>query len=207
MMCHGETFSRFSCSPRPLASPTRKVMLGFTASANAAIPIPNHTMPSAQIHTYLGLSIKSELQTLKIRRKLVVCAAENGYGTGKETERETEQKDNGLKGDDWRPMFNLKWTELFLDTDPDNLLAVGLTGLLTWASVQVLWQLLIVSLAIVVAALNSIFVKFGIKNKNYHVYFSAGWSSACDWREDSVASNEIQGAACREKITECRSDA
>ena len=38
-----------------------------------------------------------------------------------------------------------------MDPDPDNVLALGLTGILTWASVQVLWQLLFISLAIFVA--------------------------------------------------------
>lgn len=40
-----------------------------------------------------------------------------------------------------------------LDPNPDNIVAVGLTGLLTWASVQVLWQLFVISAAIVLAAL------------------------------------------------------
>ncbi|GER31357.1 small nuclear RNA activating complex (SNAPc), partial [Striga asiatica] len=35
-----------------------------------------------------------------------------------------------------RPRLNLRWVNLVLDPDPDNIVAVGLTGLLTWASVQ-----------------------------------------------------------------------
>ncbi|PNX70504.1 hypothetical protein L195_g057459 [Trifolium pratense] len=53
--------------------------------------------------------------------------------------------------------FGLNWSNL-LDPDPDNLLALGLTGLLTWASVQVLFQLLFISLAILVAALKYSFI-------------------------------------------------
>ncbi|KAL8518154.1 hypothetical protein ACS0TY_009486 [Phlomoides rotata] len=54
--------------------------------------------------------------------------------------------------EDGRPKLNFRWVDLLLDRDPDNLVAVGLTGLLTWASVQVLWQLLVVSTAILIAA-------------------------------------------------------
>ncbi|KAJ6720161.1 TRANSMEMBRANE PROTEIN [Salix viminalis] len=42
--------------------------------------------------------------------------------------------------------------------DPDNILAVGLTGLLSWASVQVLWQLFVIAFAILIAALKYSFV-------------------------------------------------
>ncbi|KAJ1404223.1 hypothetical protein SESBI_26690 [Sesbania bispinosa] len=56
-----------------------------------------------------------------------------------------------------RPLFGFNWNTL-LDPDPDNVLALGLTGILTWASVQVLWQLLFISLAILVAALKYSFI-------------------------------------------------
>ncbi|KAL3838222.1 hypothetical protein ACJIZ3_022813 [Penstemon smallii] len=52
-----------------------------------------------------------------------------------------------------KPKLNLKWMDLLLNPEPDNILAVGLTGVLTWASVQVLWQLFVVSAAILIAAL------------------------------------------------------
>ncbi|CAL1386913.1 unnamed protein product [Linum trigynum] len=59
-----------------------------------------------------------------------------------------------------RPPFlsNVNWVSLLLDPDPDNVVAVGLTGLLTWASVSVLWQLFTISLAILVAALKYSFI-------------------------------------------------
>ncbi|CAK7325310.1 unnamed protein product [Dovyalis caffra] len=41
-----------------------------------------------------------------------------------------------LKKDQPPPFSNIKWGELLLSPDPDNILAVGLTGLLAWASVQ-----------------------------------------------------------------------
>uniref|UniRef100_A0A7N0ULK9 Transmembrane protein n=1 Tax=Kalanchoe fedtschenkoi TaxID=63787 RepID=A0A7N0ULK9_KALFE len=53
--------------------------------------------------------------------------------------------------------LDFKWADL-LNPDADNVLAVGLTGLLTWASVQVLWQLLFISLAILVAAVKYSFI-------------------------------------------------
>ncbi|ERN13165.1 hypothetical protein AMTR_s00040p00204380 [Amborella trichopoda] len=83
------------------------------------------------------------------RRNVVVFAEDNGV----EEEKRNGDENGGkrLKGDEG-PRFQLRWREL-LDPDPQNILAVGLTGLLTWASVQVLWQLFFISLAILVAAL------------------------------------------------------
>lgn len=52
----------------------------------------------------------------------------------------------------------IRWQELLLSPDPDNVLAVGLTGILAWASLQVLWQLVFISLAILVAALKYSFI-------------------------------------------------
>ncbi|CAA6660730.1 unnamed protein product [Spirodela intermedia] len=52
----------------------------------------------------------------------------------------------------------IRWRELLLAPDPDNVLAVGLTGILAWASLQVLWQLVFISLAILVAALKYSFI-------------------------------------------------
>ncbi|KAH6803033.1 hypothetical protein C2S51_034479 [Perilla frutescens var. frutescens] len=87
------------------------------------------------------------------RRKKYQIYAENGDGDKKKE----AAKENGGEGEEkvknGGPRLNLKWAELVLDPDPDNLVAVGLTGLLTWASVQVLWQLFVISAAIVLAAL------------------------------------------------------
>ncbi|KAJ8557575.1 hypothetical protein K7X08_003200 [Anisodus acutangulus] len=55
----------------------------------------------------------------------------------------SENRDNGLNNNGngskngnngGRPRLNLRWMDLLLDPDPDNIVAVGLTGLLTWAS-------------------------------------------------------------------------
>lgn len=64
----------------------------------------------------------------------------------------------GLNKDQPPPLINIKWGDLLLNPNPDNILAVGLTGLLTWASVQVLWQLFFISLVILVAALKYSFI-------------------------------------------------
>lgn len=82
----------------------------------------------------------------------------------KEIEGARNESKNGSNGgdDDLKkergPVFNIKWTELLIDPDPDNILAVALTGLLAWASVQVLWQLFFISFAILVAALKYSFI-------------------------------------------------
>ncbi|KAG5574864.1 hypothetical protein H5410_054998 [Solanum commersonii] len=95
---------------------------------------------------------------------------------GSETENggnNTENQENGLKnngssngngsnnGNDdggGKPRLNLRWMDLLLDPDPDNIVAVGLTGLLTWASVSILWQLFVIALAILLAALKYSFI-------------------------------------------------
>ncbi|KAA0034669.1 hypothetical protein IC582_022781 [Cucumis melo] len=100
------------------------------------------------------------------RRRFTASASnKNTEFGGSIKEREGER--NGAKsssngGDDLKkergPVFNIKWAELLIDPDPDNILAVALTGLLAWASVQVLWQLFFISLAILVAALKYSFI-------------------------------------------------
>ncbi|GAB2297186.1 hypothetical protein Dimus_031299 [Dionaea muscipula] len=142
-------------------------MLGFTASARPALRIPDPPIPritasfSHQSRRYTR-PINVQFRALKrIRRQYVVVrAAENGDGKGKEGQNQENDNEGVVgggedmkRGNNQQPTLNLRWAELLLDPDPDNVLAVGLTGLLTWASVQVLWQLLIVSLAILVAAL------------------------------------------------------
>ncbi|KAK3015963.1 hypothetical protein RJ639_006298 [Escallonia herrerae] len=105
-------------------------------------------------------------ETQRNPRKFMVCAEENGNGLNTDPkergengdEKKNEGGDEDIRKGEGRPRFSLNWMDLLLDPDPDNIVAVGLTGLLTWASVQVLWQLLLISLAIVVAALKYSFV-------------------------------------------------
>nr|XP_027102601.1 basic-leucine zipper transcription factor A-like [Coffea arabica] len=68
-----------------------------------------------------------------------------------------ENGENG-NGNGRGPRLNLKWVDLLLNPDPDNVAAVGLTGVLAWASVQVLWQLFVISIAILLAALKYSFI-------------------------------------------------
>ncbi|GAB4829149.1 hypothetical protein Ancab_018812 [Ancistrocladus abbreviatus] len=152
-------FLLIPCLPLP------ENMVGFTATTNPTNLIGNPTIPRAthahQIRRSYGLSIKIHFHNPKLSRNFAVYAADKGNGKNGEPKETEKTKKNDGNGDDlkrdnqWSQFNNLRWGELLLDPDPDNILAVGLTGLLTWASVQVLWQLLIVSLAILVAALKS----------------------------------------------------
>lgn len=80
-------------------------------------------------------------------------------GNGKDGEEEKRLENGG--GEDLKkdkgPILNVKWRDL-LDPDPENILAIGLSGVLTWASVQVLWQLFFISFTILVAALKYSFI-------------------------------------------------
>ncbi|RXH93101.1 hypothetical protein DVH24_013677 [Malus domestica] len=80
-----------------------------------------------------------------------ICEQRQRVGAGFEFQGEGRRdgKDEGTGSDgggsdddlgkNQRPLFgNIRWGDLLLDPDPNNVLAVGLTGLLTWASVQVL---------------------------------------------------------------------
>ncbi|KAG6601207.1 hypothetical protein SDJN03_06440, partial [Cucurbita argyrosperma subsp. sororia] len=85
----------------------------------------------------------SESQIPGKRKRFTALASNNDNGLGGNI-KEREGERNGAKGsngdDDLRkergPVFNIKWAELLIDPDPDNILAVALTGLLAWASVQ-----------------------------------------------------------------------
>ena len=77
-------------------------------------------------------------------------ATTSGGGEDQETGSESRPRGAAWKGIGWR--------ELLLAPDPDNVVAVGLTGILALASLQVLWQILLISLAILVAALKYSFV-------------------------------------------------
>ncbi|XP_008775193.1 uncharacterized protein LOC103695603 [Phoenix dactylifera] len=99
----------------------------------------------------------SPIRNPRSRRGFAVFA--EGNGLKRDDAEETESGDGG--GDlkrDRRPAFNVRWRDL-LYPDPENMVAIGLTGLLTWAGVQVLWQLFFISIAIILAALK--YVRIG----------------------------------------------
>ncbi|KAF8395343.1 hypothetical protein HHK36_019289 [Tetracentron sinense] len=135
-------------------------MVGFSAVKLPLIPSIARPLPALLINSHIvpSFPIRTPTQNPRNLRRVVV-SAENENGLSKE---EPKEKENGYNGQedlkrDWKPIFNLRWRDL-LDPDPENILAVGLTGLLTWASVQVLWQLFFISVAIVVAAVKYSFI-------------------------------------------------
>ncbi|KAF7820250.1 S-protein-like protein 5-like [Senna tora] len=140
-----------------------KAMLGFTSLSKPSISIP---LPSSSNFFPLSSSLTLKIQPWIPRKPIRFVAfadSNNGLNEQKQEDKAEEQvSPNGVNGDDSsskdrRPIFNFNLGSL-LDPDPDNLLALALTGLLTWASVQVLWQLFFISLAILVAALKYSFI-------------------------------------------------
>lgn len=159
-----------------------KEMLGLTCFSHPPNPFPIRSAPLVSPHnnlSYPSLLPKSQPQIPRKPTRFLVVFAENNNNNNnglskdpKESNEEQEKEGIGSKsnggggggGDDdydlgknGRPILNIRWGDL-LDPDPDNLLALALTGLLTWASVQVLWQLFFISLAILLAALKYSFV-------------------------------------------------
>ncbi|XP_044479015.1 uncharacterized protein LOC123205992 [Mangifera indica] len=135
-------------------------MLGFTSLTSSLFP---KFVPILHHNNYNPLL---KLKTQKVPSRFILSAQNPKKNNLKTSEKDKKQGDqqqpNGsINGDDSkedrRSLFNLKWGEIF-DPDPDNIFAVGLTGVLTWASVQVLWQLLVISSAILVAALKYSFI-------------------------------------------------
>ncbi|KAK6933514.1 hypothetical protein RJ641_036408 [Dillenia turbinata] len=137
-------------------------MLGFSLQLSSRPPIPSISRPIPPSLSSRQSANFSQIRKNPIRRSVVVFADNNknntnGNGNGSGTGNGGEDE---LKGSERNRVsgFVVQLKELILDPDPDNLVAVGLTGLLTWASVQVLWQLLFVSVAILVAAIKYSFV-------------------------------------------------
>ncbi|ONK56905.1 uncharacterized protein A4U43_C10F14500 [Asparagus officinalis] len=91
-----------------------------------------------------GVAVGNPNKPPKPRRSAVFAGGGEGEGEGEAKQRRA-------------PSLNLRWREL-LDPDPENIVAIALTGLLTWASVQVLGQLFFISIAILLAALKYSFI-------------------------------------------------
>ncbi|CAN4126475.1 unnamed protein product [Withania somnifera] len=133
-------------------------------SMSMAIPqkrsITKPHLPFSPIQTLK--SHPSKIFTFTKRKLFLVFASQ--YGNNDTENQEEGLKNNGNRstngdGDGGgKPKLNLRWMDLLLDRDPDNIVAVGLTGLLTWASVSVLWQLFVIALAILLAALKYSFI-------------------------------------------------
>ncbi|XP_019414073.1 PREDICTED: uncharacterized protein LOC109325916 isoform X1 [Lupinus angustifolius] len=142
-------------------------MLGFTI---ISLLKPSLSLPSNSFHFSSPSSpFSSKFQPFPSKSKplLFFASKNNNNGEVKEHGNKKQQPMNGSNGEEEddvnnsskqkRPIFSFNWSTL-LDPDPENILALGLTGLLTWASVQVLWQLLFISLAIILAALKYSFI-------------------------------------------------
>ncbi|XP_047336720.1 uncharacterized protein LOC124940264 [Impatiens glandulifera] len=126
------------------------LLLGFTPLPRFLLllpPNPKHSSISCLPSTS-SPSLTSKLNS----KRSIVCASQggNGNGIGSTNDDSKEEKEKNR--------VPAKWLELLIDPDPNNVLAVGLTGLLAWASVQVLWQLFFISFAILVAALKYSFI-------------------------------------------------
>ncbi|XP_072957368.1 uncharacterized protein [Typha angustifolia] len=117
-----------------------------TSAISNSLPVifNNSRLPSS-------LSLTTPIRNPRSGRSFAVFAASNRL----------KREDNGDNGrdlkEDQKTPFEFRWRDL-LNPDPENLVAVGLTGLLTWASVQVLFQIFVISTAILLAALKYSFV-------------------------------------------------
>ncbi|KAL8247529.1 hypothetical protein R6Q59_008745 [Mikania micrantha] len=117
-------------SPIPSTNPNQKLQ---------AINKPFFRFPPTRSH---GLSY---IQLRSRRKNPMRCNAEESDGNGPGRSEEA-------------PRVNLRWGELVLDPDRNNVVAVGLTGALAWAGVWMMWQLFIVTMAILIAAIKYTFV-------------------------------------------------
>ncbi|TKY53467.1 hypothetical protein E2542_SST24999 [Spatholobus suberectus] len=141
--------------------------VGLRPSLSLSIPL-SHSFPFPS-----SLSLKPHPFFLSPKPHQLLAFANNNNNNNNELKEQgnTQQQRHPPNGsneqqqeenvNDWskqeRAFLGFNWSTL-LDPDPDNVLALGLTGILTWASVQVLWQLLFISLAILVAALKYSFI-------------------------------------------------
>ncbi|KAL2548945.1 hypothetical protein Fot_10475 [Forsythia ovata] len=120
-----------------------KQMLGFKAFA----PLPPIFRPLSPTLPFHNLNFRPK--NSKPRKKFSVYSQNNN----RNKPSSEHISNNNVGGVNGRSRLNLRWADLLLDPDPDNIVAVGLTGILTWAGVQVLWQLLVIAIAILVTAL------------------------------------------------------
>ncbi|KAF9674961.1 hypothetical protein SADUNF_Sadunf10G0182100 [Salix dunnii] len=148
-------------------------MLGLNSFLHPQIPSFSGTPllhPQPTTHSSASFPLKTSKKT---HPRLLFAQINNNNNLTQEPKEPEQEKKNGsannsggsgddLKQDQPPPLFDIKWGDLLLNPDPDNILAVGLTGLLSWASVQVLWQLFIIAFAILVAALKNYCISFPV---------------------------------------------
>lgn len=131
------------------------------ASVFSPRPIPSHFgSRTALCSKARSPQIRIRQRLAKPRRSSFLVAAEGGNGLRQDEDKNKNNNGGGVdqKRDRQRSAtFNFRWRDL-LSPDPDNAVAVALTGLLTWASVQVLFQIFFISVAILLAALKYSFI-------------------------------------------------
>ncbi|KAK7277251.1 hypothetical protein RIF29_18402 [Crotalaria pallida] len=144
------------------------VMVGFTITNSlfkpSSLSLPSNFSPFSSSSSFPFFKSQPFLFP-KPKQPILLSASNNNNNNGDLKEQQGNNGSNGEQDDvsnnsntQERPLFSsFKWSSL-LDPDPDNILALGLTALLTWASVQVLCQLLFISFAILVAALKYSFI-------------------------------------------------
>ncbi|BAT96286.1 hypothetical protein LR48_Vigan02g042700 [Vigna angularis] len=141
----------------------KNVLVGFKPSLSVPVSHSSFPFSSSLSLTPLPFSLSSRSLPLLVfaNSNKDLREQENTQQPQPPNGSKDQQKQQQENGNDWSnqrlPLLGFNWRKL-LDPDPDNVLALGLTGILTWASVQVLWQLLFISLAILVAALKYSFI-------------------------------------------------
>nr|XP_027102604.1 uncharacterized protein LOC113723834 [Coffea arabica] len=134
--------------------------LTLTPSSTFSSSKPSFIMPSSSttvvpfnFRNYFPLKSHSPQFNLRKKFLLLVRASDDNKSNNGEDSSNPLSKE-GLKDDN-----NTNSNGIYGDNgDPDNVVAVGLTGVLAWASVQVLWQLFVISIAILLAALKYSFI-------------------------------------------------
>lgn len=122
--------------------------------------LPGSVDPDKLSQNHISTLVSLQGRFFRNPRSPKLLAFASGGGSNGNREIKEEGEPGELRGSlkrDRRPAFNLRWRDL-LNPDPENILAVGLTGLLTWASIQILWQVFFISFAIVFAALKYSFI-------------------------------------------------
>lgn len=132
-------------------------MLGMGISPNfhpallpSISPLKFNQILPLQNPNFSSLSTSFQLNHHPRSKQFQINAQNGDKNDGLPTEKGNNGDDGKVKNGGAK--LNIRWVDLLFDRDPDNLVAVGLTGLLTWASVQVLWQLFVISASILIAA-------------------------------------------------------
>lgn len=135
----------------------------FAISLPKFSPYSNHLSSNSKNYRSLPSSLGPRRISIRnpnsLKLPFVVFAEEEGKNNNRGVPPE-EQQEGDVKGGERQrppPALNLRWRDV-LYPDPENIVAIGLMGLLTWVSVQVLGQLFFISVAILLAALKYSFI-------------------------------------------------